>query len=109
VNYIKIAQTDEVKDGEKKKITLNNKVLLITNIQNTYYAIDNKCPHMGGSLFDGNLDGYNITCPRHGSVFDVRTGKVIKNGKIVFINLKVNDAQAYPVKIEGNDILIGLQ
>jgi 3-phenylpropionate/trans-cinnamate dioxygenase ferredoxin subunit len=109
VNYIKIAQTNEVKDGEKKIFTLNNKVLLMTNIQNTYYAIDNKCPHMGGSLFDGNLDGYSITCPRHGSVFDVRTGKLIKNGKIAFINLKVKDAQAYPVKIEGNDILIGLQ
>ncbi len=109
MNYIKVAQTDEVKDGEKKIISLNNKVLLITNIQDSYYAIDNKCPHMGGSLFDGNLDGYSITCPKHGSVFDVRTGKVIKNGKIFFINLKVNDTQAYPVKIEGNNILIGLE
>lgn len=109
MNYIKVAQTDEVKDGEKKIISLNNKVLLITNIQDSYYAIDNKCPHMGGSLFDGNLDGYHITCPKHGSVFDVRTGKVVKNGKIVFINLKVKDTQAYPVKIEGNNILIGLE
>ncbi|NLY81605.1 MAG: Rieske (2Fe-2S) protein [Clostridiales bacterium] len=109
MDYIKVAQTNEVKDGEKKIITLNDKVLLITNIQDTYYAIDNKCPHMGGSLFDGKMDGYNITCPKHGSVFDARTGKVIKNGKITFINLKVKDTKAYPVKVEGDDILVGLE
>lgn len=109
MQYVKIAQTNEIKDGEKKKITINNKVLLLTNIQNTYYAIDNKCPHMGGSLYDGDLDGYQITCPRHGSVFDVRTGKVIKGGKIVFINVKVNDTRAYPVRIEGTDILVALE
>ena len=109
MQYVKVAQTSEVKAGEKKKVTVNNKVLLLTNIQNTYYAIDNKCPHMGGSLYEGNLDGYSITCPKHGSVFDVRTGKIIKGGKIVFINLKVKDDQAYPVKIEGTDILIGIE
>ncbi len=109
MQYIKVAQTDEVKPGEKKKISLNNKVLLLTNVQGTYYAIDNKCPHMGGSLYEGKLDGGTITCPKHGSVFDVRTGKVVKNGKIVFINLKVNDTKAYPVKIEGTDILIGME
>lgn len=109
MDYIKVAQTNEVKNGEKKIITINNKVLMITNIQGTYYAIDNKCPHMGGSLFDGNLDGYHITCPKHGSVFDVRTGKIVKNGKIAFINLKVKDTHAYPVRIEDSSILIGLE
>lgn len=109
MQYFKVAQTEDIKDGEKKKITLNDKVLLLTNILNTYYAIDNKCPHMGGSLYDGNLDGYNITCPKHGSVFDARTGKVIKSGKIVFISVKVGDTKAYPVKIEGTDILIGIE
>jgi len=108
MQYVKVAQTNEVKDGEKKEITIDNKVLLLTNIQDTYYAIDNKCPHMGGSLYEGNLDGYTITCPKHGSVFDVRTGEVIKSGKIVFIKVKVKDTQTYPVKIEGTDIFIGI-
>ncbi|MBK5253673.1 MAG: Rieske 2Fe-2S domain-containing protein [Peptostreptococcaceae bacterium] len=109
MDYIKVAQTNELKNGEKKTVTLDGKVLLITNIQDTYYAIDNKCPHMGGSLFEGNFNGNNITCPKHGSVFDVRTGKIVENGKIAFIKLKVNDTKAYPTKIEGNDILIGIE
>jgi 3-phenylpropionate/trans-cinnamate dioxygenase ferredoxin subunit len=84
-------------------------VILLTKIQDEYYAIDNKCPHMGGSLYDGDLDGNNITCPRHGSVFDVRTGKSLKAAKIAFVKIKVDDTPAYPVEIEGDDILIALE
>jgi len=109
MQYVKIAQTDDIKAGEKKKIALNGKVILLVNIQDTYFAIDNKCPHMGGSLYEGNLNGYNIICPRHGSAFDVRTGKVTKGGKMAFINVKVNGIQTYPIKIEGADILIGVE
>jgi len=109
MEYIKIAQTGELKDGEKMKVTAGGKVLLLTNIGGTYYAIDNKCPHMGGSLYDGILEGGTITCPLHGTVFDVKTGKLVKNGKIAFINLKVKDDRAYPVKIEGTDILVGIE
>ncbi|NCB51703.1 MAG: hypothetical protein EOM54_07475 [Clostridia bacterium] len=109
MQYIKIAQKNEVKDGEKKKIPIDDKVLLLTNVQGTYYAIDDKCPHMGASLYEGSLNGYSITCPKHGSVFDVRTGNVISSGKIAFIHVKVNNTRTYPVKVEGDDILIGLE
>jgi len=109
MQYIKIAQTDEVKDGEKKKIPVDDKVLMLANIQGTYYAIDDKCPHMGASLSEGSLNGYNIICPRHGSVFDVRTGKAVEGGKVAFVHIKVKDARAYPVKVEGGDILVGLE
>ena len=109
MQYFKAAQKNELRAGEKKKIEQSGKVILLTNIGGTYYAIDNKCPHMGGSLYDGNLDGDQIICPKHGTVFDVRTGKVSKNGKIAFINLKVNDTKTYPVKVDGDDILVGLE
>ena len=109
MKYVKVAQTNEVKDGEKKKITIEKKVLLLTNIGGTYYAINNKCPHMGGSLFDGNLDGSTIVCPLHGSAFDVRTGKVVHGGKIAFIKVNPKDDTTCPVKIDGTDILVGLE
>ena len=96
MQYIKAAHISELKDGEKKKITVNDSVLLLTKVNGTYYAIDNKCPHMGGSLYDGTLEGFNITCPRHGSVFDIRTGEMVKAGKLLFINIKANPAKAYP-------------
>jgi 3-phenylpropionate/trans-cinnamate dioxygenase ferredoxin subunit len=108
MEYVKVAQISELGVGSKKKISVEGKEILLTNIQNSYYAVDNTCPHMGGSLYDGNLEGSYISCPKHGSVFDVKTGKVVESGKLLFIKVKVHDIRSYPVKIEGSDIMIGI-
>jgi 3-phenylpropionate/trans-cinnamate dioxygenase ferredoxin subunit len=109
MEYVKVAQTTELREGEKKKISLEGKEILLTNIQNSYYAIDNKCSHMGGSLYDGKLDGSHVICPRHGSIYDVTTGKVVQSGKLFFMKAKVHDLNSYPVKIEGIDLLLGIE
>lgn len=101
-----LARVDEMPPGSKKKVVLDGKSLLLTNVQGAYYAIDNRCPHMGGSLFDGQLAGDTITCPKHKTVFDVKTGKVVQNGKIAFINLRVADVQPYTVEVEGENLVI---
>ena len=109
MKYVKIAQTTDLKIGEKKKIFVEGKEILLANIDGAYYSIDNKCPHMGGSLADGKLEGNNIVCPKHGSIFDVKTGKVSMRGKLFFIDVKVTDLKSYPVKIEDEDILIDIE
>lgn len=108
MKYVLAAITDELKDGEKKKISVDGVTILLVNLNGTYFAVDNKCPHMGGSLYDGNLEGNSIVCPRHGSKFDVTTGEVVKSGKLLFINVKVNSIKTYPVKVEGNEIMVGI-
>ena len=109
MNYIKIAQTSELTSGGKKKVSVGGKEILLTNIDGKFYAVDNTCPHMGGSLVEGKLDGYHIICPRHGSSFDVTTGKLFSPGKLLFIKVKAHDLQSYPVKIEGTNILVGVE
>ena len=108
MTYIKVGQTGTMQAGAKRKVTLNGKTLLLTYIQGNYYAIDDRCPHMGGSLSAGELEGDRITCPKHGTSFDVKTGKVVQNGKVAFFKLNVRDAHTYPVKVEGTDILVGI-
>ena len=109
MKYVKAAQAIELGPGNKKKVSLEGKEILLTNINNSYYAVDNTCTHMGGSLYEGDLDGSHIVCPKHGSIFDVMTGEVITRCKLFFINVKVHNLQSYPVKIEGNDIMIGIE
>jgi 3-phenylpropionate/trans-cinnamate dioxygenase ferredoxin subunit len=109
MQYVKVAQIHDVKDGEKKRISFNERTVLLANVGGTYYAIDDRCPHMGASLSEGTLSGFGIACPRHGTTFDIRNGKVIQNGKLAFLNLHVKDAQAYAVKVEGDDVFIGLE
>ena len=108
MQYVKVLRSDELKEGEKRKITIGKNTLLLTNVNGDYHAIDDRCPHMGGSLYEGVLNGDTIKCPKHGTMFDVRNGKVVQNGKILFIRLNVSDTRVYPVKIEGSDILIGI-
>ena len=108
MEYVKIAEVADVLPGEKKKFTLNNKTILLANVDGAYYALDNRCPHMGGSLLGGDLEGATLACPRHGAKFDVRTGKNVGNAKLAFIQVKVGDAKVFPVKTEGKDILVEL-
>ena len=109
MKYVKVLLTNELTAGNKMKVLLGTTQILLTNIDNTYYAINNTCPHMGGSLYKGELEGKEIIFPRHGTIFDVTTGKVTQNGNILFFKLKVDNVQCYPVKIEGTDILIGIE
>ncbi|MFH1229652.1 MAG: non-heme iron oxygenase ferredoxin subunit [Candidatus Aenigmatarchaeota archaeon] len=77
MNFVK-AGLAEMKDGEIKNFKLNRKEILISKINGEYYAVDNECTHMGCSLSEGTVKGNKIECPCHGSVFDLKTGKVIR-------------------------------
>ncbi|MDD5018703.1 MAG: Rieske 2Fe-2S domain-containing protein [Eubacteriales bacterium] len=108
MKYVKVAQTAEFIQARKKKISIEGRQILLAYVDDAYYAVDNTCTHMGGSLYDGKLDGDHIVCPRHGSEFDLRTGKLARSGKMAFIKVKAGDIRTYPVKIEGDDILVGI-
>jgi len=63
------------------------------------HAIGDLCSHEEVELSDGDLDGYEVICPAHGSCFDVRTGK--PNG------LPANEpVPTYPVSLDGDDIYV---
>ena len=108
MQYVKLADVGEVKHGEKKKVQISDKTILLLNVGGLYYALDNRCPHMGGLLSGGDLEGVTLTCPRHGAKFDVRTGKSVGNAKLAFVSVKVGDATKYQVKVEGQEIFVEL-
>lgn len=101
-----IGKDSEINNEEKRKISFEGRDFLIVKNNNTYYAVDNKCPHMGGSLYDGDLEGTKIKCPRHGSIFDVASGEVVQGGKLLFINLKVKELKKYEIKKEEDEVYI---
>lgn len=75
---MKILKTSELADGKMKKVNIGDSDVLIARIDDEFFAVNNKCPHMGGDLSKGTLEGTIITCPRHHSQFDVTTGQVIR-------------------------------
>lgn len=103
---MKIAETSEIPIGNLKMVKLEGKEILITNVNGNYYALGNRCTHAGGDLSKGSLDGKMITCPRHGSKFDVTTGKVVSGPKILFLRPTIKDEPFYEVKVDGKNILL---
>jgi len=109
MGFVKVAETQEIPIGAMKMVKPGEKETLIANVEGKFYAIGNKCTHMGGDLYKGKLEGSVVTCPRHGAKFDVTTGRAVSGPKIGFLKLKTGDEPAYEVKVEGNEILIKIE
>jgi 3-phenylpropionate/trans-cinnamate dioxygenase ferredoxin subunit len=76
--FVIVATTDELGLGGAKQVHVDGKTLALFNVAGTYYAIDDTCPHRGGSLSQGAIEGEQVTCPRHGAVFRITTGEVLR-------------------------------
>jgi len=109
MTYHAVALATDIPKGTRKSLTLNGAQILITNINRDYHAIQRKCPHMGADLGKGKLADAIVTCPKHEASFDVRTGKAVQPSKLLFFKFKTKDAKTYPVKIEGDTIMVGLE
>ena len=98
--FVKVATTDQVKPGRGFGTKLDKVFIGIYCIDGEYYAIDDVCPHMGGSLHHGFMNDCVVSCPLHMWEFDVKTGESVWPGSL--------NIPAYPVKIEGDDILVDI-
>ena len=89
MSFIEIAQVSDVPAGSMKVVSAGDKKILIANVDGQFYAINNRCIHMGGDLSKGKLTGKVVTCPRHKAEYDVTSGEVIskpgRKGVLPFI------------------------
>ncbi len=96
-----------------KAVNMAGHEVLLARVADKYYAGGNRCPHMGGKLSQGKLEGTVATCPRHGSQFDLRDGRVVRWLKGSGILSRVGKAlksprplATYNVKVEDDRIRI---
>ena len=101
IEYIDIVPTSELPNGERLFFEIEGKPIVIFNIAGQFFSIADVCSHDDGPVGEGDIEGYNITCPRHGAEFDVRTGKVISMPAVV-------DIPAYPVRVVDGMIQLGI-
>ena len=71
------AATDEIPDGGRKSIFVDDLPALLVRVGDVYYAIEDLCTHDGGPLTTGAVCDGAIRCPRHGARFDLKTGKAL--------------------------------
>jgi 3-phenylpropionate/trans-cinnamate dioxygenase ferredoxin subunit len=101
MEFIPVAQVSELGNGERLIFEVGGEPIALFNIAGEYFAIADVCSHDDGPVAEGELEGYEIACPRHGARFDLKTGEALSLPAVV-------DIPAYPVRVEGDEILIGL-
>jgi 3-phenylpropionate/trans-cinnamate dioxygenase ferredoxin subunit len=110
--FTEVAKIEELKSGTMKAVIVEGREILLTRVGDKYYAVDGRCPHMQGNLSQGKLEGIVVTCPVHGSQFDISSGRVVrwlKGGLMSKVSraLKMPKGLAvYNVKVEGRSVLV---
>ncbi len=99
--FVAVASADELANGERLFIEIDELAIVVFNIGGQFYAIADVCSHDDGPVGDGDLKGFEVTCPRHGAIFDVRTGKVLSLPAVV-------DIPAYPTRVVDGQIEVGV-
>jgi 3-phenylpropionate/trans-cinnamate dioxygenase ferredoxin subunit len=108
MTFYRVASLSEVPPNAMKAFTISGREILVANINGNLYAIDNRCSHRKGDLSKGVIDGTTVTCPVHGSKFDLSSGKALSGPKFGPIKLKTSDLNSYKVKVEEGSIMVEL-
>jgi nitrite reductase (NADH) small subunit len=81
---VTVGRVEDVPPGRGATVELKNgPELALYNVDGTFHAIENFCPHKGAPLADGHLCGHTVECDWHGWRFDVRTGQCLTNRSAV--------------------------
>jgi nitrite reductase (NADH) small subunit len=86
--------------GRGAEVQVDGQAVALFNVRGTFHALAGRCPHRGGPLGEGFLDGSRVSCPWHDYTFDVTTGD-----SVVRADLKV---ERYEVKVEDGTVFVKL-
>ena len=94
-----VAKLSDLPPGTAKKVEVDGVAVLLCNCDGEIYAVEDVCTHDGGPLDEGELMDCKIMCPRHGALFDVKTGTALTLPAVVPL-------PTYAVSIEGDDVFV---
>lgn len=95
-------RADEIAPGDCRVGIVDGKQVAIFNLDGTFYAVQAECTHRGGPLCEGSLWDDVITCPWHGSEFNIRTGEVLTGPADTPL-------QTYKVSVENGKIVVSAE
>lgn len=97
--FTAVAKVGDVQAGAISAFEVGGTSIAVANVEGTFHAFDDTCTHRGCSLAEGDLDGTTVTCPCHGSQFDVTTGAVVAPPA-------VQPVRSYRARVEGDTVEI---
>lgn len=100
-DFKKIATIADIPVGEAKAYVVGDREIAVFNVAGAFYAIENSCPHQGGPLAEGFIDGNVVTCPWHAWCFDVTSGAMTLGG--------YTSVDAFDVTVDGSTIAVATE
>lgn len=100
-DFVRVAALSEIPDPGKEVYEVDDRFVIVIHAGGQVFCLDDVCTHDDGPLGEGDLDGYEIECPRHGAKFDIRTGEAT-------LMPATQPTQVHEAKIEGGDIYVRL-
>ena len=97
---IQVASVGEVGEGQARVVEVDGRSIAVFKVSGQFYAIDNVCPHRGGPLGEGDVEGKIVVCPWHAWRWDVTTGANANNPAV--------RVACYPATVEGGTIFVAL-
>ena len=98
-DLVKITEIDNLPPGKAEAFEVAGRRIAVFNVDGAYYAIDDECPHAGGSLAAGFVSGGKVGCPWHGAEFDLGSGAVL-------CPPARENIRSYRVVIDGGDVKV---
>ena len=96
---VRVGSSKEIAPGQMRVFDLEGTKVAVANANGNLYAFDNTCTHMGCSLGNGSLSGITVTCPCHGSQFNVTSGAVVRGPA-------ARPVRSHAVQVEKEDVLV---
>ncbi|MGC1276417.1 MAG: Rieske 2Fe-2S domain-containing protein [Planctomycetaceae bacterium] len=98
--FTTVAKVGDIPDGEGRAYEVNGAIVAVFHVAGEYSAIDDCCPHQGGPLSEGEVEGEAVLCPWHAWRFSIKDGRWLDNPTS---KLKV---ETYEVRVVGNEIQV---
>ena len=74
-DFVRVIAVQELPAGQAAEVSVNGQPVALFNVGGVFHALSNRCPHRGGPLGQGFVDGAEVSCPWHNWTFDVTTGE----------------------------------
>ena len=100
-DFLRVCRASDIPEGDRKVFEVEGRFVAVFHVAGGFYALDDCCTHDGGPLGEGKLEGFTVTCPRHGATFDIRDGRALTMPAVA-------PTPSHQVKVEDGEVLVQL-
>lgn len=100
--YLPLCEAGELEPGRGRSFEVGDRCVALFNVEGTFFATEELCPHSGGPLSEGTLDGRRVICSWHYATFDLETGTSLDS-------ISRYDIDTFPVRVHDGRVWIEVE